>query len=287
MKMIRYTVLAAGVVTALGTSPSLAGPISTGSYFVQPVITYGNSMINGLEVNGATSKTEGYNNAPNSVNSTIDLYNGTIKGNVDNRSPNFPLGAQGRLGERITVTNGAGGNATFNFAVEGTVKADARPTNTTESTFVNVEAYIAIFDSSVGANASNWWDMSFNPNGTNQTIGRDRYFRNFSNSTTDVNTLIDTVLSVSAPLTHNNQSFDIFANLSLLSVIGNLPVEISMDFSNTARFGIDLPDGASFTSASGVFLTGGDDIAPIPLPAGAPLLVAALGMLGLLRRRRG
>ncbi len=40
-------------------------------------------MINGLEVNGATFRDEGYNNAPTSVNSEVDHAYGTIRGNVD------------------------------------------------------------------------------------------------------------------------------------------------------------------------------------------------------------
>ena len=52
-----------------------------------------------------------------------------------------------------------------------------------------------------------------------------------------------------------------------------------LDFTQTATVGVELPDGYTFTSQSGVFLTG------IPLPAGFWLFGSALGLLGWLRRK--
>jgi hypothetical protein len=53
------------------------------------------------------------------------------------------------------------------------------------------------------------------------------------------------------------------------------------DFSDTAAFSFNtLPQGVSFTSASGNFL------APTPLPAALPLFATGLGALGLLGWRR-
>ncbi|MEM1190101.1 MAG: hypothetical protein AAGI72_16345 [Pseudomonadota bacterium] len=61
----------------------------------------------------------------------------------------------------------------------------------------------------------------------------------------------------------------------------------TLDFSNTGTLSLDLPMGATFTSASGVFLNdaggGGPPVSQIPTPATGSL--ALLGSLVLLSRR--
>jgi hypothetical protein len=56
------------------------------------------------------------------------------------------------------------------------------------------------------------------------------------------------------------------------------------DFSNTGFIEIILPEGASYTSDSGVFLTGGGDV--IPAPSAVLLGSIGVGFFGWLRRRR-
>jgi len=56
------------------------------------------------------------------------------------------------------------------------------------------------------------------------------------------------------------------------------------DFSNTGFIELILPDGASYTSDSGVFLTGGGDV--IPAPSAILLGTIGAGFVGWLRRRR-
>ena len=58
--------------------------------------------------------------------------------------------------------------------------------------------------------------------------------------------------------------------------LANLNVNYALEVGNLALAGL-----SSFTIRTTVF----EAVAPIPLPAGAPLLIAALGALGLLRRR--
>lgn len=60
----------------------------------------------------------------------------------------------------------------------------------------------------------------------------------------------------------------------------------SADFSNTARFFLRLPDGATLDSDSGVFLATATPIPAVPEPASALLFAAGLGAAGLWRRRR-
>lgn len=51
------------------------------------------------------------------------------------------------------------------------------------------------------------------------------------------------------------------------------------DFANTAQMSVVVPDGVTFTSASGEFLTA------VPIPATVWLLGSALGLMGAIRRK--
>lgn len=63
---------------------------------------------------------------------------------------------------------------------------------------------------------------------------------------------------------------------------------ITADFSHTASLSISLPDGLSFTSASGVFLTEAQTELPtrVPEPDSIALLTACLVFLGVFRLKR-
>ncbi len=59
----------------------------------------------------------------------------------------------------------------------------------------------------------------------------------------------------------------------------------SCGFGNTARVGLHVPNGVSFTSDSGVFLTGASPVAPVPEPETWALMVAGLAVVGRTVRR--
>ena len=65
----------------------------------------------------------------------------------------------------------------------------------------------------------------------------------------------------------------------LLEVTGNGGI---VDYSNTAAFSFVVPSGVSFTSQSGVFLTG----AAVPEPASWALMIIGFGLTGGVARRR-
>ena len=58
------------------------------------------------------------------------------------------------------------------------------------------------------------------------------------------------------------------------------------DFGNAGRIGLSTPDGVSYTSDSGVFLTGTTAVAPVPEPETWALLAAGFGALASVARRR-
>lgn len=60
----------------------------------------------------------------------------------------------------------------------------------------------------------------------------------------------------------------------------------SCDFSHTARIGLNVPTGVSFTSDSGVFLTGTNPVAAVPEPSTWALMLAGFAAVGRVARRR-
>jgi hypothetical protein len=71
--------------------------------------------------------------------------------------------------------------------------------------------------------------------------------------------------------------------------VGGLGTYAGVASLNTARISLELPEGGTFTSGSGVFLSGagggGGGVPPIPAPLSLPLLISAIGGLALLRFR--
>lgn len=85
-------------------------------------------------------------------------------------------------------------------------------------------------------------------------------------------------VNVNLPLSLLGNGYNFVANLSCQAYGGVTPGSCSYD----DPFTVTLPQGVTFTSASGVFLT-----SPVPLPASAWLLLSGLGGFALLGRRRG
>jgi hypothetical protein len=257
------------------------------SYFVQPVVTVSpGAFINGLEVDGATFRAEGYNNAPTAVNTEVDLEAGTIRGTAIVGGGGLPSGAsQGRFGEQLTFHNADNTMVNLAFSFDGSVQAPARDPNLNSRFQLSVDAYIAIFDPAVGATASSWYDLSFGNLG-DHTLFKDRRTYDFSDPTEDLDEYIQDSLDAWLDVTPTQRSFDIFANLTLIANPNSNPGPVALDFLNTATFSIGTEPGASYTSLSGVFLDS-TGVTAVPGPATLPLLLSGLASLaGLLRMRR-
>jgi hypothetical protein len=89
-------------------------------------------------------------------------------------------------------------------------------------------------------------------------------------------------------LVNGSYTFDVLIEASG-TAIGTRGVYAAASSMNTARISIDLPEGGSFTSESGLFLSARDGgVAAVPAPPPALLLLTALGAAPMiLRRRRG
>ena len=89
--------------------------------------------------------------------------------------------------------------------------------------------------------------------------------------------------------------FDIPGSFSFTGALAYVPIELGLganaqfgysDFGNTATFQFDsIPDGVTYSSASGTFLSG--SAAAVPEPMSASLVVLGLAGLAVARRRHG
>ena len=122
------------------------------------------------------------------------------------------------------------------------------------------------------------------------TIGSDYYdsFSVFSGA--DVSSSWGTLTNVNFTTTNYDETVISGTDIPSAQDINNLNsmFDSAIFFGNIGISGLD--QNGNDISISGKFVSANQpndpaDIAPVPLPAGFPLLVTALGMLGLLRRR--
>ena len=248
------------------------------AYFVRPYIQIGGGgTIDGLEVNGATQRTEVF---AGEAYSSVDLATGETKLSVDVTGTNKIAQAAGIFGDTVTfnVTNPT--NVSFSFDYDGTIGvSNYNYSGSFLGTYVS--AVLAVYEQGM----ADYTNFSSNAMLAN-ALAKEKVFINFaSGKTSDFTTMINDALSGSFIVPNTgNKSYDVFASLSL-SVVTNLnPSTVVMDFLNTGKFGIS---GAAFNSAngSGVFLTQAPP-STVPVPSTAFLFVPALlGFLMAQRRR--
>jgi len=92
-------------------------------------------------------------------------------------------------------------------------------------------------------------------------------------------TSIERTGTVAIPI--NEYGATIYATLSTFATFGNLA-----DFGNTSKLYLRLPDGVTFTSTSGQFLSNAQPIFAVPEPQTYALLLAGLAVIGAVTRRR-
>ena len=173
--------------------------------------------------------------------------------------------AEGEVSVRDTLTFSglASGNNVIHFelSVNGTTSWDPPPGVTLPGGFGSGSASMVIAKSTnVLANTSATFKV------TDKTIAR--------------TLVLDYAVTRSAP------TFDFISNLSARVDVAQLglgrPVgSASMDLGNTAYLKVVLPEGVTMTSSSGVFLS-----QPVPEPETCAMLLAGLGLVGLMSRRR-
>ncbi|WP_340107672.1 hypothetical protein [Pikeienuella sp. HZG-20] len=269
-------------ITAILTL-GLAAPASAASYFVQHSISANGPVANGSEVDGATRQSGGHVDGAGAIAVDANLANGSLSGTLSSSGERAIRGMSARFGDRVTISGGAGTNVDFNFKVDGGIDMTADSLGAIPILLSGSFRY-AIFDPSAGANIGNWTAMSFPLfSGTDRSLGKDIVSFGYRTDALPVSDLFDELLSVTLPVLSDDQSFDIFGSLNATLLSGDN--EINLDLTLTGMASLGLASGVTISSASGAFLTEGPNAAPqsvaaVPLPASAPLLLGALGLLG-------
>src|SRR6187549_3854950 len=101
MKFHSRTLLAFCTVVGTLALPSAA----QADYFVRPVLQYSGEVEDGLSLNVLTSKSASFNDGFTSLESHVDLADGTIKTYLEVNGPSDRFaGATGTMGDQIRYT---------------------------------------------------------------------------------------------------------------------------------------------------------------------------------------
>jgi hypothetical protein len=166
------------------------------------------------------------------------------------------------ISDIVTFSGGVGLTAFLDYSFDGTlgVVADAIP----KSAFAQLSVNIG----TVGGSSSVYETLS--AYGASCGVG--------------TNCVVGTSTSRTGSL-----AFQIFSGAPTnftLGLNGNASIGNSFDFSNTSKFYLRLPAGVSYTSSSGSFLTAALPISAVPEPTLSALLLAGLGLIGAISKRR-
>jgi hypothetical protein len=266
----------AGLVAA--ASAATFSTAAQADYFIRPYVQLGAGVVDGLDVNG---ETEGSAFFTNDLQAKVDLTTGTVHNYLKITGPDAGGSGFGQsagiFGDRLHFDAAQGSNIGFSFGFDGTIKSPARvvPTSTQQ---IGVIANLRVFDISAGATYQNFTSLS-------GALVSDSVFLDFSNPSAPIDEMIARTLAGSLTVA-GNATYDVFASFSMFASLNENPVTVEMDFLNTGRFGIQAGPGVSYTSDSGVFLTGGS--AAVPEPASWAMMIAGFALAGrALRRRQG
>lgn len=254
------------------------------AYFVRPYLAYDGEVVDGLILNGATSSSQSFSNDFVSLQSEANLADGTVKAYLDMNGPSSSFGvAAGVIGEQIRYFGETGTAVEFNFDFDGTISAYQDLLGGNEPAGdrqILIDAYFAVYDSSVGATWDNW---SVGGSNSQFALISQNILLPFSSSDEyfyeDVfNDELGGILNLVS-----GNSYDIFASYNLIAIAGSDPGYVTMDFLSTGRLGIS---DDQFTSQSGDFLGFAQTPAVVPEPASWAMLIAGFGLIGAAARRR-
>lgn len=264
------------ILGSLGITGAAHAIVATDNYFVRPFLQLGGGgLIDGLAVNGPTYAAQNFTSA---LQSRVDLGDGTVKALARISGTDQFAQAGGSFGDRVTFDDAAGTTVDFSFAFDGTLKSSGPAINTGLAGFLSANFYV--YDPSTGAT----WDNFNSSSLSGSALIAKSIFTVFNaNIGETLDEVINDMLSGSLVIGAQD-TFDVFASLSIGLTTNQNPVTLTGDFLHTGTFDIGTEQGVSFTSTSGVFLTG--PTAPAPAPATVVLLALGLTTLGYLRRKR-
>jgi hypothetical protein len=178
-------------------------------------------------------------------------------------APPFATTTDGNSGISDSVTfSGGAGTAFLDYSFEGTlgVIADASPKAAFAQMFINI--------GTPGGSSSRYETLSaYGANcgfGTNCVVG-------------------------TSTMRSGSVAFDVFSGSPTsfgISLNGFASIGNSFDFGNTAKFYLRLPEGITYTSSSGSFLTAAVPILAVPEPATNAMLLTGIVVLSCVARLR-
>jgi hypothetical protein len=263
----------AAAIAAVATLAGLATSAQA-AYFVRPVIGAGASTIDGIQVNGATQSSQ---NFTSDLQAHVDLGAGTIKTYLNGTGPGNYYQAAGIMGDRLTFDGAEGTELTFSFDFDGTIFSTEWDSNLNSTLQMGVFANLFVFEAGTGATYENFSSHS-------GALVAQSIFIPYTNPVDGLNE--DFFRTLSGVVSVNGvNSFDVFAGLSTFVAFNDNPATVTLDFMNTATFGIKGAQGVSYTSDSGVFL-GGAIGSAVPEPATWAIMILGFGTAGAALRRR-
>ena len=281
-KLARTTAILLTLAATFG-----APGIANATYFVRPVLQYDGEFVDGYQPNGPTTGSQTFSNGSTTLQSFVNLTDGTIKTFVEANGPTntFTI-ATGVMGDQIRYTGSSEQSVSFRFDFDSLISANQQFTGTPgelESRYIGIQAFFAIYEAGTGANYNNWTVFG---SAADQALYNDYADITFNDEMESFDTFYSGSLGTDLFLT-SGKSYDVFAAFNLLINPGSLVGPVTMNSLNTSRIGIDAPAGG-FTSESGVFL--GFDPTPtgaVPEPATWAMMIGGIGAAGGgLRRRR-
>jgi hypothetical protein len=256
----------------------MAGPGSAqAAYFVNAYAQLGSETDGGQQSNGPTSAAASVGDGR--VTSSVDLASGQVKTYTSFYGPDSPSGdfgsSAGVFGDQVTFSgNGA---VDFSFGFDGDIALDVYDPENTSTIFFLVTANLRVFDATAGANSTNF----VNHAGALVSRSFSWTFRPTDSFSMSFDELLQGSTQVAA-----GRAYDVFASFSPAVALNGHDADVTMDFSNTATFGIaPQATGVSFTSASGALL-GSAQTAAVPEPTTWALMIAGFGLIGSALRRR-
>ena len=269
--------------------------------------TYGNGVATTASADGWTNSATAITDIGNNAAAVADLRTGTAKALVINGGVNTPRGfAEARIQDSVFFNNTSGGTVflPFSYRFDGSLTSSNGGTATaafkmdearscTDLSYTYCSDYLTLQN---GGNANSTIIIGYlgagGQNGVQQggafffgaadnvDLVNFSVFKNWNPGTGYYDTQVSSVLAV--PTGASRLGFDL-----RLYVDCWIDLNARCDFGDTSAFAFGaLPTGLSFTSASGVFLTGQPGVGGVPEPASWAMLIAGFGLVGALQRRR-
>ncbi|MBX3483441.1 PEPxxWA-CTERM sorting domain-containing protein [Phenylobacterium sp.] len=265
-------------LVAAAAALSLAPAAAHADYFVTAVANLGSASDGGYSPNGPTSKSASV--AGGDAQAQVDLSTGQAKTYLSFYGPDVAGPDFGSTGAVFgdTVTFSGATNAGFKFDFDGSIYSDPIEEGNLSNYQILLVANLRVFQAGSGATASNFASYG-------GALVSDSFVLEIRNPTEIVDLFLDESLFGNTAVTSGG-SYDIFASFSTAIAMNGHPVFATLDFLNTATFGIQLDDpGVTYSSRSGV-LVGSTPSAAVPEPSTWAFMILGFGGAGALLRRR-